>query len=409
VIVLGAGPGGSTAANLLARRGHRVLVLEREIFPRFHIGESLLPFSTPLFEKLGVLDEMRRSYQRKFGALFTEVGEESCRKVVFADGLVPGHALAFHARRAELDQLLADAACRAGAEIRFGWRAEDVLRDGERVAGVLASDGDGNIHEIPCRAVVDATGRAAILGRKAGAVVPEPALRRGALFAHFRDVARDPEETDGDLRTVVFATGWWWLIPFSDGTWSVGAVSSAFPPGATIEERFDRLASATPGIGDRLAGARRVGPVRSESDFSYSVKKVAGDGWLAVGDAAGFLDPVFSTGVFLAMATAERAAETLAPLLDRGGPIHARDLAGYERFVRRGFRRFRRYVVGFYNRGFRETFYQTPPVAAFYSAVTSVLAGGIFLRSPRVRIWNEIFLAVAAWRMRRHSAMEVAP
>jgi flavin-dependent dehydrogenase len=406
-VIVGGGPAGSTAAHLLAKAGKKVLVLEKETFPRFRIGESLLPFSTPIFEKLGVLEEIKSRFQHKLGAYFTEEGKEANRKVVFAHGFKRGYGLAFHAKRAELDEILLKAAERVGAEVRFGWRVESLVKNGRGVEGVRAVDPDGTSREIHARIVIDASGRAALGARGDDRVLPETKLRRGALFTHVSNAPRGEGETDGDIRMVVFDHGWWWFIPFSDGTWSVGVVTDAMPPGATLDERFDRLVESTATVRDRLKSATRLMPVQAESDYSYGVRQIVDDGYVAIGDAAGFLDPIFSSGVFLAMATAEKVAEVLTPVLSREGRVRASDLTRYERFARKGFKRFREFVVGFYDPGFRDTFYQNPPIRALYSSVTSILAGAVFAPSSALRGWSKLFLFFAkleSWKQRRAAA-----
>lgn len=400
-IVVGGGPAGSTAAHLLAKAGKKVVLLEKETFPRFHIGESLLPFATPIFERLGVLGELKEKCQHKFGAYFSEEGKDAARKVVFADGIQRGYPLAFQVKRAEFDEMLLNAARRAGVDVRFQWRVEGFVRDGERIAGVVAADPSGNATELTARVVVDATGRDALGPRSRGEVLPEKALRRAALFAHFRDVPRGAEETEGDIRMVVFQTGWWWFIPFCDGTWSVGVVTSDALPGGTLEEKFAAMVARTPTVQERLRKASRTSPVMSASDYSYSVSRLTGDGYVAVGDAAGFLDPIFSSGVYLALATSEKAADAIARALETKPYVLAQDLRGYERFARRGFRRFRRFVLGFYHQGFREIFYQHPPLNALYSSVTSILAGGVFARSLPLRFWSRVFLFFAERERRK--------
>jgi flavin-dependent dehydrogenase len=350
---------------------------------------------------LGVLDEIKVRFQHKLGAYFTEEGKEADRKVVFAHGFKRGYGLAFQAKRAELDEILIGAAVRAGAEVRFGWRVTAFRREGASIAGVDAVDPAGNAHAFSAKIVVDATGRAAMGARAEGGVVPEPQLRRGALFTHFANVPRGEQETPGDIRMVVFDHGWWWFIPFRDGTWSVGVVSDAIPAGATLEERFDRIVESTETVRNRLLHAQRLIPVVAESDYSYRVRNLVGDGYVAIGDAAGFLDPIFSSGVFLAMATGEKAAATIDRVLDRREIVRASDLRRYERFARSGFQRFRKFVIGFYEPAFRDVFYSKPPVHALYSSVTSILAGGVFSRSGLLRFWSSLFLFFAGREIRK--------
>ena len=406
-IVVGGGPAGSTAGHLLAKAGRSVLLLEKETFPRFHIGESLLPFATPIFERLGVLDHLKAKCQHKFGAFFSEEGKDASRKVVFADGIERGYPLAFQVKRAEFDSLLLEAARAAGVDTRFGWKVAGFLEEDGRIAGVEAIDPSGESRRFTARVVVDATGRDALGPRARGDVRPEKALRRAALYAHFRNVPRGAEETAGDIRMVVFANGWWWFIPFSDGTWSVGVVTSDALPGSSLEEKFDGMVARTDTVRERLRNSARVSAVMSASDYSYSVARLTGDGYVAVGDAAGFLDPIFSSGVYLALATAEKAADELVRILDRRPDVRATDLRGYEKFARKGFKRFRRFVLGFYQEGFREVFYQHPPLNSLYSSVTSVLAGGVFSRSPRLRFWSRMFLFFADRESRKHGSGEL--
>jgi flavin-dependent dehydrogenase len=269
------------------------------------------------------------------------------------------------------------------------------------VSGVDAAAPDGTEHVLRAKVVVDAAGRAAMGARAEGGILPEEALRRGALFTHYANVPVGEGETPGDIRMVVFDRGWWWFIPFRDGTWSIGVVSDAIPAGATLEERFDRLVESTETVRNRLRYSTRLIPVVAESDYSYRVRNLTADGYVAIGDAAGFLDPIFSSGVFLAMATGEKAAATVDRVLDRRAIVRKADLRGYERFARRGFRRFRRFVLGFYEPAFRELFYSKPPVHALYSSVTSILAGGVFARSGLLRFWSSLFLFFAGREVRK--------
>lgn len=303
--------------------------------------------------------------------------------------------------------MLLEAAQRAGAEVRFQWKVTSFRRNDDRIEGVFAQGPDGRVSEISSRVVVDATGRQAFGARGSSTAVPEEKLRRGALFAHFRNVPRGEQETEGDIRMVVFEKGWWWFIPFSDSTWSVGVVSGEMPSGASLEDRFKAAVEGTPTVRERLKNSERITPVMAESDYSYSVLSIVGDGYVAIGDAAGFLDPIFSSGVFLAMSTGEKAADEIIRVLARRETVREADLKRYERFARRGFKEFRQYVVGFYNPGFRDVFYQHPPVKWLYTAVTSILAGGVFARNLPLRFWSRMFLFFVGREMRRHEAERI--
>jgi flavin-dependent dehydrogenase len=407
-VVIGGGPGGSTVATALARAGRRVTLLEREKFPRFHVGESLLPFSLPILDRLGVHEKVRAAgYQKKYGAFFWNESNGTARPVVFAEARDPNHPMAYQVKRADFDDLLLRHAATCGALVREETAVEDVLFEGGRAVGVRARPAEGGPgEEIRARVVVDASGQGAVLSRKLGLRRFDPKLKRAALFAHYEGLRWPEGSRPGDILLPIDQGVWYWVIPFSDGTCSVGGVFDPadvrFGEGATPESRFESLIERSLRMRELLSGARRFSKVYGVSDYSASSQRLGGDGWVLVGDAATFLDPVFSTGVFLAMATGERAALAIDRALARRGRVDARDLRSYERQANRMFARFRKFVYNFYDPVFFEAFTTPQPPEPIRAAVVTTLAGGVERVSPAMWLWTRaMFLGVAIDRFTR--------
>lgn len=380
VIVIGGGPAGSTAATLLARKGFSVTLLERERFPRFQIGESLLPYNNDLFDRLGVSETIARgTFTPKYGAGFFTADGALGYTFRFFENLPDAYHRSFQVKRAEFDDLLLRNAAASGVDVREGSAVTSVaLGDRSRAVATCA-----NGQSFEARFIIDASGHGALLGNRMGSREDVASLTKVAIFAHYRNVPRPEGRDAGNTIIVVLREAWFWLIPVSDETMSVGLVvdrDHLRRCGLTPEQLLDRTVAATPYMAERMTAAERITPVYVRRDFSFSMRTMVGPNFALVGDAAGFLDPIFSTGVFMAMKSADIAADAVEQRLRTGG---MRALRRYERSFHHAFGRYFRFIDNFYRREFLEVFLQPKKDYGLIPAITGVLAGNIF--SPQNR------------------------
>jgi flavin-dependent dehydrogenase len=384
VLVVGAGPGGSTAATFLAKGGLRVTVVEREAFPRFKVGESLIPTCMDICRRLGVLDRvLAHGFQMKYGATFHDQELDLQTTFHFQPGR-PWPSFTLDVHRAEFDQILLDhAASHPGVTVQQPATVEKVVFD---VDGVTARISDaGGERELRASFLVDASGRDAFLAARQGQRKPRPGLGKVAIFAYFRGARRFPGREEGNVRLYIFPEGWFWYIPLARDETSVGCVLHQGVVKArrgSLEELFEDMVERCHAVGENLRGSLRVTELYTTSNFAYSIEPVVGDRFLCVGDAVAFVDPIFSPGVFLAMQSGELAAGAVLRAF-RANRFHARRFRAYERAVRRGSRPFERFIESFYDRAFLEVFLRPRNVLGVVPAVTGVLAGGTFGTLPK--------------------------
>ena len=405
VAIIGGGPAGSTAATLLGKAGRRVIVLEREKFPRFHIGESLLPFSMQTFTRLGLQEKLRAHFVEKFGGEIADAGGEKAAKFYFKDGFASRTDRSYQVTRSKFDKMLLDHAGESGAEICEETSVDDVTFDDDGVTlrirgpesnGVSDSGYKKVGRELRAKYLIDASGRNSVIGNKFKLKKSYQHLQKLSLFAHYEGVERE-SGIDGTLtRMVRTLDSWFWVIPLENDRTSIGVVldSADFKKsGLSAENFFERAIAEQPLMRNRIGDGRRVSQVYTAADFSYRSERLTGNRWLLAGDAAGFIDPVFSSGVFLAVLAGEQAADVLHEVLDH--PKRTRRLfRHYEGLVNRAMDVYLRFVESWYaGKEFIEVFLTPTQLFQIPPAVNAVLGGNVGNRFA-IRWRMEIFYLI---------------
>lgn len=422
VVVVGGGPAGAAVATLLVKKGLSVIVLEKATFPRFRLGESLLPGSLPILDEVGVLSDLKERFIAKYGARFHDDVSGRRDRFSFDGAWRAEHPHAFEVPRDELDKLLLDHARACGAVVREGWNVKRFLRDpAGRVCGVEVLSDEGRAERIDARFVVDATGRDALLAHTTSGTTKIEGLEQTALYAHFEGVPREPGVLEGDIDIVLFSAkdpreprraNWFWFIPFKDGRTSVGAVVAKSWLSArraeladggpdVVSALFERAVGESPTATRLLTNARCLWPKKeAAADFSYRVKTMHAPGVVVLGDAGGFIDPLFSSGAHLAFLSAKLGAETIAQALARPKDEPAL-LAAWETQVRRAVETFVLAVRTFYAGPLVDLLFAPDKHTALRRSITSLLAGDVFsesiwLRDTRARLEEMLLAATSA-------------
>jgi flavin-dependent dehydrogenase len=381
VVVIGGGPAGSTTATLLAQQGLKVELFEREKFPRFHIGESLIPETYWVLQRLGMLEKMRKSpFTKKHSVQFVNASGKLSAPFYFWDNKPHECSQTWQVVRSEFDQMMLENAREHGALAHEGVRVLDVLFEGSRAVGVKVKREDGAVREVRAKVVVDASGQAGIIQNRLRLRVWDPILNKGAIWTYWKGAYRDSGRDEG--ATMVIQTpsrnGWFWYIPLHDDTVSVGVVAPfdyLFKDRGPYALTYEEEVANCPAVKDRVSKGTRAAGYFATKDYSYRATEVAGDGWVLVGDAFGFLDPLYSSGVLLALRSGEMAADAIGEGL-RKSDTSARQLGQWGPAFNDGIDRMRRLVCEYYDGFSFGKFVRTYP--HLRGTVTDLLIGDLF-------------------------------
>ncbi len=381
VVVIGGGPSGSTVSTLLAQRGVRVELFERETFPRFHIGESLIPETYWVLKRLNMLDKMKRShFIKKHSVQFVNASGKVSTPFYFFDNKPHECSQTWQVVRSEFDQMMLENAREHGVDVHEGARVLDVVFDGERAIGVDVAQPDGTSRRVLADVVVDASGQSSMIINKFGLRMADPVLNKGAIWTYFEGAYRDQGRDEG--ATLVLQTqekkGWFWYIPQHNNIVSVGVVADfdyLFTGRGNHEQTYNEELDRCLNVKQRVAIGKRVSRYYATKDYTYRSTRAAGDGWVLVGDAFGFLDPLYSSGVLLALRSGELAADAIAEGLARGDTSRAQ-LGQWEAGFVQGMNRMRRLVCEYYDGFSFGRFVRRFP--EHRGSVTDLLIGDLF-------------------------------
>jgi flavin-dependent dehydrogenase len=390
VVVIGGGPAGSTVSALIAQQGYHVELFERERFPRFHVGESLIPETYWVLKRLGMLEKLGKShFVKKHSVQFVSANGRESAPFYFWDNKPHESSQTWQVVRSEFDSMMLDNAREQGVKAHEGMRVRDVLFEGERAVGVKIQAADGSVQDIWARVVVDASGQTGLLQNKFRLRVWDPVLNKGAIWTYWQGAYREGGRDEG--ATLVLQTanrkGWFWYIPLHDDRVSVGVVAPfdyLFSGRVSHEQTYQQEVESCPAVKKRVSVGSRVTGYFATKDYSYRSKQVAGEGWVTVGDAFGFLDPLYSSGVLLALKSGEMAADVIVEGL-QSGDVSGNQLGKWGEVFNQGVDRMRRLVCEYYDGFSFGGFVRTYP--HLKGTITDLLIGDLFTDSVD-RVWQ---------------------
>jgi flavin-dependent dehydrogenase len=390
VVVIGGGPAGATVSTLMAQRGLKVQLFERERFPRFHIGESLIPETYWVLKRLGMLEKMQKShFVKKFSVQFISASGRLSAPFYFWDNKPHECSQTWQVVRSEFDTMMLNNAREHGVDAQEGVRVREVLFEGTKAVGVRIQREDGAQEEVRAKVVVDASGQSGMLQNKFKLRIWDPTLNKGAIWTYWKGAYRDTGKDEG--ATMVIQTpdkrGWWWYIPQHNDQVSLGIVrpfEDLFKGRGSHEQTYFEEVEGTPAVKERIANAERITGFFATKDYSYRATQAAGDGWVTIGDAFGFLDPLYSSGVLLALKSGEMAADAIVEGLAKNDVSEAQ-LGRWAAVFNEGVDRMRRLVCEYYEGFSFGRFVKTYPDLT--GTVTDLLIGDLF--TDRVdKVWK---------------------
>lgn len=390
VVVIGGGPAGSTVSTLIAQQGYRVELYEREKFPRFHIGESLIPETYWVLKRLNMLPKMQQShFVKKYSVQFVNANGKLSAPFYFWDNKPHECSQTWQVARSEFDQMMLNHARENGVKVYEGVRVMDVLFDNDRAVGVSIKNEDGSLREVKARVVVDASGQNGLIMNRLNLRIWDPVLNKGAIWTYWEGAYRDTGRNEGATMVLQTVTknGWFWYIPLHNNIVSVGVVAPfdyLFKGRKDYAQTYNEEVERCPAVKERVSSGKRVTGYFATKDYSYRSKQVSGNGWVLVGDAFGFLDPLYSSGVLLALKSGEFAADAIVEGFEKGD-TSAAQLGKWGAGFNEGVDRMRRLVCEYYDGFSFGNFVRKFP--HLQGTVTDILIGDLF--TDRVdKVWE---------------------
>ena len=391
VVVIGGGPAGSTTSTILAQGGLKVGLFEREKFPRFHIGESLIPETYWVLKRLNMLEKMQKShFVKKYSVQFINANGKLSAPFYFWDNKPHECSQTWQVVRSEFDQMMLENAREHGVNVREGVRVHDVIFEGDRAVGVRIKDGEG-FREVRAKVVVDASGQNGLLMNRLNLRVWDPILNKGAIWTYWENAYRDSGKDEGATLVIQNGNrqGWFWYIPQHDNIVSIGIVAPfdyIFKGRTSYAQTYEEEVEMCPGVKQRVANAKKVTGYFATKDYTYRSTRVSGDGWVLVGDAFGFLDPLYSSGVLLALKSGQLASKAIVDGLAKGDTSEVQ-LGAWGRVFNEGVDRMRRLVCEYYSGfSFGKMIREYPELRG---TLTDLLIGDLF-HNGTDKVWGPL-------------------